>query len=361
MNLIIIPCVICTIVLIIIFSTVIVCIFSKNDLKIKGRGIVFDEDSTSFILEKSVLPLIDVKYLNILNNSNCFYLYSSLKNKKLFDLKKCTKGLNELNEIYNLFNEFETDYCNKDDIEKLQELYYDIIIYNKPNIKKELKDVLEIVSKKELDKKLDKELVNKYLERHKNKYKNEIKENVENNVFDNNTKRMISTNIINECEKINTTEIPKELIKKYYEIIGITKDSYKKLIKTLCNKIDFIEYGSLIQTKVKNENLYNTDFLKILYDSKKKRNWYKNMKFTFFAQYQSESSSDQADIIPATISDAFLQLLIYLYIKNKTINKQELFCLLKSTRLNIWFINILANVKEDKSFNCSLGNSFEIF
>ena len=82
---------------------------------------------------------------------------------------------------------------------------------------------------------------------------------------------------------------------------------------------------------------------------------------------------DHADIIPAAVVNAIIQCLVIKYVyHNYGFDKmnieydtyqnpfEKLFKVLLATRLNMTFINILANVSEEHGFNAALSNSFHV-
>lgn len=387
---------------IVLIAAILIPIFHcrKKLAKQKGGGITLKDDNTktSFGFNENILPLIDK---NIINNDivkRYMETYANFVTKNITDdTKKDFKtNITILIDTFSLYNRFNNIYSDifKNKLKDLRELYFDICVgraaYEYFNM---IKGFSQIKSEKTMKARI-KEICedNDCLIYHNDNILSEndfnrileIYGKIDENEFnkdDWNEFRTIFTNFINKfiitkSKAIISTDFSEDFKKQYEKIIGYTSEQYIGDINKLFisnqsrANINFIKKGNLLQTIDKDYRLgreFNSSSASMFAKGSLLREWYNNSDFKQFStkiivegydDLNDNSKFDHGDVIPAHISNIYIQSLILIYCHFECHDENLLFKILLATKLNISFVNILANILEPKKFNEALSDSF---
>lgn len=377
-----------------------------DDKKIVGNGIKFNNRMTEFTITKEIIPLISEKIFDLIDVCLAKASYENLLNKSINsdNVDEVEKYVNIVVRMNFIMNEFKNQYgigtngvINKR-IEELRYLYYDIIILN-PNacfktyatflkrisnmsnesaeieISKEMLTKINeispfIRSHDELVKKLD-DVINKYSTTNWGKLKTYLTTKSHITTYSHNANKILSTGCLENRKE------------QYYEIIGMTPKEYVEIFNKFFGiyEIELIQEGKIYQCidEYKRRDIY-TGVGSIFSKDDTLRNWYNPNDIKQFTGIVHKTFSDAmikslpaqtkingnyqiADVVPASVINAMTQSLILLFIAYDNDfgkNREKLFKFLLATRLNMTFINMLANVQEINDFNLELLDSYHV-
>ena len=387
---------------IILIAAILIPIFccKKESNKQKGGGIILKDDNTktSFGFNENILPLIDKRIINNDIVKRYMTAYTDFVTKNITDdTKKDFKtNIPILIETFSLYNRFNIIYSDifKNKLRELRELYFDICVgrtvYNYFNM---IKGFSQIKSEKTMKTKikeicedddcpiyhndniLSEDNYNKILEIYAKIDENKFNKN-DWNEFRTIFTDFINNFIMNKSKAIISTDFNEDFKKQYEKIIGYTSEQYIADINKLFisnqsrANINFIKKGNLLQTIDKDYRLgreFDSSSASMFARGDLLREWYNNSDFKQFStkimvegydDLNDNSKFDHGDVIPAHISNIYTQSLILIYCHFECHNENLLFKILLATKLNISFVNILANILEPKKFNEALSDTF---
>lgn len=399
----------CVVVVSVLFMIVLICsfvlIFRKRNCesKTKGGGVIIEGKKTKFKTNDKILPIIKpdillnnpivVKYINS---------YKKIVTKELTDdnIKGVMKDFKVWSKAVCLYNKFMTTQKNNinNSVKRLRDLYCKMsgidFLKNDIEIRNRLKD--EILKNK---------FVEVYNDFNKNRDKlfvklpdkekiDELFDKIHENGEYGNTERIELYNLLNSNiepivkpvrekfrSKVSIGDFGDDVINEYSKILNYgDKDNFiSNYVYDLCDllvvdpkpvDIDFIENDFICQEPPKDgqdKHPYQISLDASLENIFKKdpsiRNWYNNELLKDISadikvdEFTGEVK-DHADIVAASVVNAYTQILILLYVHRNMKDENKLFKVLLATRLNMAFINILANVTEQTDYNRSVSNSF---
>lgn len=388
---------------IILIAAILIPIFCcrKKITKQKGGGITLKDDNTktSFEFNENILPLIDKCIID--NDIVKRYLtaYADFVAKNITDGTKKDFRTNTpiLIEAFSLYNKFMTIHKTviKNKLEELRQLYYDLLfcdeyinffnfvkglnkVTSNNTIKQKLQELQDIhdtamyasislISDDDIKEKIEKQL--------KKFNKGSISQN-EWQLFKETLNELVSKTITTASSEIISTNLPNDIKERYYKILGYTPEEYMKDINTIFSvnmpktSINFIKKGNVLQTINVEDRLpisFNSGKGSMFASDNTLRDWYDSNEYCKFTTMitidryvDDDNKYEHADAIPAHAINVYNQILIILYCHFECHDEERLFKVLLATRLNMTFVNILANVLEQKKFNDALLNSFII-
>lgn len=352
--------------------------------KLIGNGIYADEDMTVFNFTKDIFPIISCAIFDnpIIAKYNEIYKSFVSKTEKEYSFET-VDILNKLTYCHVIFNKFIEQLDKKattTKLRRLKELYFKTVskdisfehckeyieilksieskTYEKIDIVNRINNLIEHKTNIFVDENSVKKWCNTYLKNKSNASWNRLmtafkKTNLHKIIE--NSKNLVST------EGIDSTE--------FCEIIGMSRDEYIELAKELFgDSIKLVGEGELYQAtfdmsfkvsaiRKKSSLFSNNDDIRKWIDINK--DVYKE-----FATKVGENADEYADVVPNAVISVYTQILILLAatkdIANASVKTDftKLFRFLEATRLNMVFINILANVLEESTFNKQLSCSF---
>lgn len=352
--------------------------------KLVGNGIYADEDMTIFKFTKDIFPIISCSIFDNPIIAKYDEIYKSFVNKTEKEYSFETVDiLNKLTYCHVIFNKFIKQLDKKattTKLRRLKELYFKTV--SKEISFEDCKEYIEIsksIASKEYKESDIINRINGLLEHKTNIFTNEddikkycntylktksnatwkklmtaFKKTNFHKIVEN-SKNLIST------EGINSTE--------FCEIIGMSRDEYIELAKELFgDSIRLVDEGELYQVTFEMEFKVSAIRKKssLFSNNDDIRKWIDINKDVYkeFATKVGENADEYADVVPNAVISAYTQMLILLAASKDIANASvktdftKLFRFLEATRLNMVFINILANVLEESTFNKQLSCSF---
>lgn len=373
----------------------------KNDAKTKGGGIIVEGTTTKFKIKECLLPLISDEILENEVIKKYSDTYETIVNKNITTRNESVvndnfKVISRAMSLYNDFRKLYNDETMQRKVEALRNLYFKITgLDHILNTKEYIRKINWVSVDKTIKEKIDEfienfdSMIGDY--EHKDdilKLANNISENGSVNGSWNEFKEMLNEYVDRATEQIQTnilkniksTEIPEAFRHEYFGIIGYGAEqnpikAYTNDVKTMFVKhkreigISFINNGFVCQSPENGiEHLVPTDasISTIFKSDSSMRDWY--TKNTFIGKVSTKTDIagypnrdyEHADVVAASIINAYIQSIIILYVHSGGNDKNKLFRVLLATRLNMIFINILANVTEPKTYNGQVSNSFFI-
>lgn len=369
----------------------------KNDAKTKGGGIIVEGTTTKFKIKDCLIPLISNAIFNNSVMKRFLDCYTAIIEKEIDsdNENNINKDFKVISRSISLYNEFidsnGTTIFNKTD--ELRVLYFKMTGLNYLNNTREYLKNFDMINREPAMKKRANDLIKDFDNMFGNyEHKDEILElakHISENGNANNEwctfKNMLYDyydktleNIQNTILKnITSTEIPESFRKDYFRIIGYGNvrnpiQSYMDDVKSMfvnhkreigisfmsdCFVCQSPELGRNYKIPIKASK--STIFKK----DESLRDWYddpffKETSTTINIRGYNTEDHDHADVVAASVNNAYIQSLILLYVYSGGNNKNKLFRVLLATHLNMVFINILANVKEPEDYNKSVSNSF---
>ena len=147
-------------------------------------------------------------------------------------------------------------------------------------------------------------------------------------------------------------------------ILGYTNEEYINELNYFVGDVNIRTSGCFIQAigKGKPKGFHVCHSVK---DDNMKRKWYKIddlfTSYVFKQPSNTKQQHEQADVLPASVLDYYIQFILLRSFKNGKSNEIErIRKIIRATILNWWFVNILSNTSELKRFNEQLSNSFII-
>lgn len=386
---------------IILIAAILIPIFCcrKKLAKQKGGGITLKDNNTktSFEFNENILPLIDKSIID--NDIVKRYLtaYADFVTKNITDgtKKDFRTNIPILIEAFSLYNKFMTIHKTiiKNKLEELRQLYYDLLfcdeyinffnfvkglskVTTEETIKQKLQELqkthndamyasLLLIRDDDIKEKIEKQL--------KKFNKGKISQN-EWQLFKETLNELVSKTIATASSEIISTNFTSDIKERYYKILGYTPEEYIKDINTIFSvnmpktSITFIKKGNVLQTINVEDRLpisFNSGKGSMFAPDGSLRDWYDNNEYCKFTTMvtvdrYNDTKYEHADVVPAHAINIYNQILTILYCHFECHDEERLFKVLLATRLNMTFINILANILEQKKFNDDLWNSFII-
>ena len=387
-------------ILVVICSIVAVFVIKrKNNSKEKGGGIIVEGTTTKFKIEKCLLPLISNDILNNSVMKRFLDCYTTIIKKEIV-----AKNENDINKDFkvisrsiSLYNEFiatnKTIISNK--TEELRELYFKMTgldylnntreylknfdtIIREPAMKKRANDLIKDFDKMFKDYEHKSEILELAKSISENGNVNDEWDKFKDMLYEyyNQTFDKIQNTV---TKNITSTEIPESFRKDYFRIVGYGNmsdpiKSYMDDIKSMfvnhkkeigisfdtnCFVCQSPTLGKRYDIPI--EASESTLFKK----GESLRDWYNNPFFREISieidiRGYSDRNYEHADVIAASVNNAYIQSLILLYVYSGGNDKNKLFRVLLATYLNMIFVNILANISEQKDYNKAVSNSFFI-
>lgn len=372
---------------------------AENENKVEGSGISYNCDMTIFKITDDILPIPNESIFEDDTIMRCVECYKKFITKEITkeseeSVLKYSKILIQSNVIIKEFRDKSgSDLSSKSKL--LRELYYDIMLKTKNGSYSLYHSMCSLTSRIEkTESKIG--FCNDII---KNKSKlypfisdpPELRRNITKYLKDNNDDNW--KNVVTEFTKIDnvtlkdasnailSTECLKKYKERYYSILGFSRDSYKRYINTFFSDVRFESSCDAYQiVNISKSPIIATGIYSIFSKDDSLRNWYFPEMISNISGIVKETDSeefttsivnpnpdykgfDHADIVPAAVINAVLQIFIIKFIANgNDINnesiKNDLFKFLLATRLNMTFINILANVAEEHGFNLHLSDSY---
>lgn len=365
--------------------------------KMKGSGLVIEQNKTIFNFSEEIFPIISHEILNneIIKKYSDVYqnFVKKTETKRSLETDDILVGLSHFHVIFNEFIE----YYNKDFDDKLNELrdFYFKTISNGllPSVSSYTKYIslynkIFMKSSSDINKK---DFMDELLK---------IIDETGNSIFIKSDEIITKCNELRQLNKISSgkfdklieltkhvtitkeslIDFAKEMVsteyinaKDYEKILGMTREEYVKLSKELFGDcVTFVNKGEIIQT-IDNPN-YIIDAergITRMFSERDGdgRDWIRKGQKAEYEKHvykQSPTANNRADVVPASVISTIIQILIILSAKKPLMEempKQDntnLFRFLKATRLNMLFISILSNTLEDVGFNIKLSNSYVI-
>ena len=369
--------------------------------KQEGGGITLKDDNTktSFGFNENILPLIDKSIVesDIVNRYVTAYADFVAKNITDGTKKDFKTNIPIMIEAFSLYNKFMTIHKQiiKNKLEKLRQLYYDLLFdddcinffdfvksLNKVTAEKTIKQKLQELQDNHIDTMyalisfIDDDDIEKKIEKHLKKSNKGNISRTEWKLFKETLNELAKKFITVASSGIVSTDFPTNIKERYYKILGYTPEEYIKDINTIFSvnmskaSIKFITKGNVLQTINVEDRLplsFNSGKGSIFAPDGSLRDWYDDSKYCAFTTMvtidryvDDDNKYEHADAVPAHAINVYNQILIILYCHFECRDEERLFKVLLATRLNMTFINILANVSEQKKFNDALLNSFVI-
>lgn len=389
---------------------------SENSAKTYGSGIMYNKQFTKFDITPKILPIVSEKLFDddiVVNSMKALKSITS-KNPDLEIEDETINHLKLLIHFYAVMNEYKKYYNNIISVKvtQLVTLYYSMllgemkgnydnyrrIVSNISHIKKDERRIKICSRLLENEARIKKfvfdwdnlvECIDDFLE-------SKTSDNWK-NIVEIITKGKVSAeleNVLLERSKgILSTDSLEGYTNQYYDILEYNRDDYVKDFKELFGEdIETVAEGSVYQMvdKYKNRNIFASDST-IFFEDDTLRSLYVDNRVSDNSTFVNdiitdelkqsdmdrlpfiELTYDHADVIPAAVVNAIIQCLVIKYIHhNYEFDKmniednpyqnpfEKLFKVLLATRLNMTFINILANVSEERGFNAALSNSFHV-
>ena len=400
----------CVVVVIgVVFIIVLICsltlIFRKRkcEPKTKGGGVIIEGKKTKFKITDNILPVIEPNKL--LNNPIVVKYISSYKKiitKELTDdnIKDVVKDFKVWSKAVCLYNKFMAIQKNNinNDTKRLRDLYCkmsgieflknEIEIRNRLNdehIEDNFEEVYKDFNKnrdKLFEKLPDKDKVKELFDKiHGNEKRTKTEIDELYNLLNSNIEPIVKPVREKFRDNISSEDFDENFMNEYLKILNYG-DKANFIVNYISDFIDLFSSGSKV---IDVDFVYNCSVCQEVYEDGKNKHpyqisldaslenifkkdptiryWYNNELLKDISTdikvdgYTGEAK-DHADVVPASVVNAYTQILILLYVHRNMKDENKLFKFLLATRLNMSFINILANVTEQNTYNKAVSNSF---
>lgn len=372
-----------------------------NESKVKGSGISYNCNMTKFKITNDILPIPNESIFEDKTITNCIKFYKMLLDKEItkesevFALKYSKILIQAIVIMKEFRDKYGTEISNKNKL--LRELYYDILL----GTNEELCGLYSsmCISASKITKTESKiEFCNNVI-RNESKICQFISSPSElmnhateylNDNSDTNWKGLVTELANMDCKKfrknanrILSTRCLKDYKDRYYSILGFSRDFYKRYINVFFRDVRFEDSCEVCQViDMFKSPIIATGTSSIFSKDETLRNWYlpiiisnvsgivKATDSEDFVKSKVNTNTDykgfdHADVVPAAVINAILQIFVIKFIANgndinNEIVKNDLFKFLLATRLNMTFINVLSNVAEEHDFNLHLSDSYHL-